>query len=125
MVSGTIKENLENICNELYEMRFNMKTGLASQKKLSASAVDFPRVNESYTGRRQQYVYGTILDNITKVKGIIKFDLHAEPETGKTKLEVGGNVKGIYDLGPGSFGSEALFLSLACLALLLKKMMAT
>lgn len=34
-----------------YEMRFNMKTGVASQKKLSASAVDFPRVNESYTGR--------------------------------------------------------------------------
>ena len=34
-----------------YEMRFNMKTGLASQRKLSESAVDFPRVNESYTGR--------------------------------------------------------------------------
>ena len=34
-----------------YEMRFNLKTGLASQKKLSESAVDFPRVNESYTGR--------------------------------------------------------------------------
>ena len=34
-----------------YEMRFNMKTGLASQKKLSTSAVEFPRVNESYTGR--------------------------------------------------------------------------
>ena len=32
-------------------MRFNMKTGVASQKKLSESAVDFPRVNESYTGR--------------------------------------------------------------------------
>jgi len=32
-------------------MRFNMKTGMASQKKLSAPAVDFPRVNESYTGR--------------------------------------------------------------------------
>lgn len=32
-------------------MRFNMKTGEASQKKLSASTVDFPRVNESYTGR--------------------------------------------------------------------------
>lgn len=28
-----------------------MKTGVASQKKLSASAVDFPRVNENYTGR--------------------------------------------------------------------------
>lgn len=32
-------------------MRFNLKNGLASQKKLSAPAVDFPRVNESYTGR--------------------------------------------------------------------------
>ena len=32
-----------------------MKTDLALQKKLSASAVDFPRVNESYTGR---YVVG-------------------------------------------------------------------
>ncbi|KAE8038242.1 hypothetical protein FH972_010772 [Carpinus fangiana] len=52
MVSGTVKEKIENFGNELYEMRFNMKTGLASQKKLSASAVDFPRVNESYTGRK-------------------------------------------------------------------------
>ena len=32
-------------------MRFNMETGVASQKKLSEAAVDFPRVNESYTGR--------------------------------------------------------------------------
>ena len=60
--------------------------------------------------RRQRYVYGTILDSIAKVTGIIKFDLHAEPETGKTKLEVGGNVLGIYDLGPGRFGSEAVFV---------------
>ena len=37
--------------NFRYEMRFNLKTGLATQKKLSESAVDFPRVNESYTGR--------------------------------------------------------------------------
>ena len=34
-----------------YEMRFNMKTGSASQKKLSPSAVDFPRINECYTGK--------------------------------------------------------------------------
>ncbi|XP_075636747.1 carotenoid 9,10(9',10')-cleavage dioxygenase 1-like [Castanea sativa] len=49
MVNGVVKEKIENFTNELYEMRFNMKTGLASLKKLSASAVDFPRVNESYT----------------------------------------------------------------------------
>lgn len=44
------------------------------------------------------------------VTGIIKFDLHAEPQTGKTKLEVGGNVLGIFDLGPERFGSEAVFV---------------
>ncbi|XP_020104799.1 carotenoid 9,10(9',10')-cleavage dioxygenase [Ananas comosus] len=110
MVNGAMKEQLENFKNELYEMRFNMKTGAASQKQLSVSAVDFPRINESYTGRKQQYVYGTILDNITKVKGIIKFDLHAEPEGGKNKLEVGGNVSGIFDLGPERYGSEAIFV---------------
>ncbi|XP_058072456.1 carotenoid 9,10(9',10')-cleavage dioxygenase-like [Magnolia sinica] len=111
MVSGPVKEKLKNFINELYEMRFNMKTGVASQKQLSASAVDFPRINESYTGRKQQFVYGTIfLDNITKVKGIIKFDLHAEPEVGKSKLEVGGNIPGIFELGAGRFGSEAIFV---------------
>ncbi|KAF3614342.1 hypothetical protein FXO37_35981 [Capsicum annuum] len=40
-----------------YEMRFNMKKGLASQKKLSESAVDFPRVNENYTGRYDYSAY--------------------------------------------------------------------
>ncbi|KAG9449437.1 hypothetical protein H6P81_009402 [Aristolochia fimbriata] len=110
MVNGDVKEKLENFKNELYEMRFNMKTGAASQKQLSVSAVDFPRVNESYTGRKQRFVYGTILDSITKVKGIIKFDLHAEPESGKSKLEVGGNVQGLFELGPGRYGSEAIYI---------------
>lgn len=110
MVSGTVKEHLENFGNELYEMRFNMKTGLASQKKLSAPSVDFPRINECYTGRKQRYVYGTILDRIAKVTGIVKFDLHAEPEEGKKKIVVGGNVAGVFDLGPGRFGSEAVFV---------------
>ncbi|VFQ75925.1 unnamed protein product [Cuscuta campestris] len=110
MVNGPVKKDLENFANELYEMRFNMKSCQASQKKLSASSVDFPRVNENYTGRKQRYVYGTILNNIAKVKGVIKFDLHAEPETMKTQLEVGGNVQGIFDLGPSKFGSEAVFV---------------
>lgn len=110
MVSGAVKERLENFLNQLYEMRFNMKTGLASQRQLSASAVDFPRINENYIGRRQRYVYGTILDSIAKVQGIVKFDLHAEPDASKTRLEVGGTVEGIFDLGPGRFGSEAIFV---------------
>ncbi|PON74212.1 Carotenoid cleavage dioxygenase [Parasponia andersonii] len=110
MVNGAMKEKLEHFPNELYEMRFNLKTGLASQRKLSASAVEFPRVNESYTGRKQRYVYGTRLDGLPRITGIVKFDLQAEPESGKTCLEVGGNVQGLYELGPGRFGSEAVFV---------------
>ncbi|KAH0912712.1 hypothetical protein HID58_036033 [Brassica napus] len=52
MVSGNVEEILESFSNELYEMRFNMKTGSASQKKLSASSNYFPRINECYTGKK-------------------------------------------------------------------------
>ncbi|XP_031273702.1 carotenoid 9,10(9',10')-cleavage dioxygenase 1-like [Pistacia vera] len=110
MLNGPVKEKNEKVTIELYEMRFNMKTGAASQKKLSAPSVDLPRINERYCGRKQRYAYGAILDNIIKITGIIKFDLRAEPEAEKAKLEVGGNVKGIFDLGPGRFGSEAVFV---------------
>ncbi|KAJ8573572.1 hypothetical protein K7X08_010083 [Anisodus acutangulus] len=68
MVNGGVKEKLENFCNELYEMRFNMKSGAASQRKLSESAVDFPRINENYSGRKQRYVYGTTLNSFAKCR---------------------------------------------------------
>ncbi|CAF2113933.1 unnamed protein product [Brassica napus] len=112
MVSGNVEEILESFSNELYEMRFNMKTGSASQKKLSASSNYFPRINEWYTGKKNRYVYGygTVLDGIPRVKGIIKFDLHAEAETGKTKLRVGGNIKGIYEMGQGTYGPDAIYV---------------
>ncbi|PHU17880.1 Carotenoid 9,10(9',10')-cleavage dioxygenase 1 [Capsicum chinense] len=45
------EQQRDGFINELYEKWFNMKNGLASQKKLSESTVDFPRVNENYTGR--------------------------------------------------------------------------
>ncbi|PHU10751.1 Carotenoid 9,10(9',10')-cleavage dioxygenase 1 [Capsicum chinense] len=37
--------------------------------------------------------------------------IQAEPETEKSQLEVGGNIHGIFDLGPGSFSLEAVFVS--------------
>ncbi|XP_075640376.1 uncharacterized protein LOC142612141 [Castanea sativa] len=69
MVNGVVKEKIENFTNELYEMRFNMKTGLASLKKLSASAVDFPRVNESYTGSGEDKasVFKEVLPHASKL----------------------------------------------------------
>lgn len=36
--------------------------------------------------------------------------MHAEPDHGKEKLEVGGNVQGLYELGRGKFGSEAVYI---------------
>ncbi|XP_031375049.1 carotenoid 9,10(9',10')-cleavage dioxygenase 1-like [Punica granatum] len=110
MLNNSINEKVKHYQTELYEMRFNMKTGLASQKKLSESAVEFPRINETYTGRKQRYVYGTVIDSIAKITRIVKFDLHAEPVEGKDKIEVGGNVKGIFKLGEGRFSSEAVFV---------------
>eukprot|EP00249_Psilotum_nudum_P015146 c25188_g1_i1 orf=415-2046(-) len=111
LVAGPVKENIQNYQNELYELRFDLKTGLASQKQLSVSAVDFPRINEKYLGRRQQFVYGTILEETTKVKGVAKFDLWAEPKLeGKQEIEIGGNVKGVFFFGPGKYGSEAIFV---------------
>lgn len=50
------------------------------------------------------------MDSIVKVTAIVKFVLHAEPDIRKTKLEVGGNVHGIFELGAGRFGSEAIFV---------------
>ncbi|KAK1352246.1 hypothetical protein POM88_053510 [Heracleum sosnowskyi] len=59
---------------------------------------------------KQRYVYGSIMDSIVKVTAIVKFDLRAEPDIRKTKLEVGGNVHGIFELGAGRFGSEPIFV---------------
>ena len=55
-------------------------------------------------------MYGTRFDNLARITGIVKFDLNSEPESGQTCLEVGGNIQGIYDLGLGRFGSEAIFV---------------
>ncbi|GAB2244326.1 hypothetical protein Droror1_Dr00024454 [Drosera rotundifolia] len=59
LTSGAMKEKPENNHPELYEMRFNTETGLASQRKLSAPAVEFPHINQQYTGRKS---YVNVID---------------------------------------------------------------
>lgn len=108
VLDGVIEGKLNNFKCELYEMRFNMKNGTASQEQLSVSTVDFPQINKFYTGRKQRYVYCSVGN--TKIKGIIKFDLHKVCDAGKEKLEVGGNIQGIFEFGPGRYGSEAIFV---------------
>ncbi|XP_020574563.1 carotenoid 9,10(9',10')-cleavage dioxygenase-like [Phalaenopsis equestris] len=107
--NGAPRDQTESAESRLYLMRFNMKTGAATQKQLSAPNIEFPRINESFTGRKQRYVYSTILDN-KYIKGIIKFDLLTEPVICQSQLEVGGNVAAIFEFGAGRFGSEAIFV---------------
>ena len=61
--------------------------------------------------RKQRFVYAVRFVTETKITGVVKFDLSIEPKDDeKMKLDVGGNVAGIFDLGPGRFGSEAVFV---------------
>ncbi|RZC72707.1 hypothetical protein C5167_048175, partial [Papaver somniferum] len=89
--------------SQLYELRFNMKNGLASQKKRSLSYVEFPRVNENYIGRKQRFVYTTI---IGKQAGIIMFDLHAEPLLGRQNFEFCGDTVFVSREVPGGTSEE-------------------
>nr|POE91957.1 carotenoid 9,10(9',10')-cleavage dioxygenase 1 [Quercus suber] len=92
-LNGIVKEELKILSSELYEMRFNMKTGLASQKKLSKSVVEFPRVNESYTGRRQRFgseaIFVPRVPGMTSEEddGYLIFFVHDE-NTGKSSVNV-------------------------------------
>jgi carotenoid cleavage dioxygenase-like enzyme len=48
--------------------------------------------------------------NATHLSGIVKYDLTKEPELGKEKLKVGGNVAGVYWHGDQCWGSEPVFV---------------
>ncbi|KAL3682185.1 hypothetical protein R1sor_000207 [Riccia sorocarpa] len=100
----------KKFANDLWEYRLNLKTGEAKEKKLGEFRSDFPRINEEYVGRKNRYVYNCIFDDATHISAIAKYDLTREPELGKEKLELGGNVVGIVWHGKGRYGSEAVFV---------------
>ncbi|KAH8953584.1 hypothetical protein BDL97_08G035300 [Sphagnum fallax] len=94
----------------LYEFRMNMKTGKVTQKQLSTLTTEFPEINDKYTGRKQRYVYGSIMDDMLKIVGVAKYDLSLELELGTRDLKIGGNIKGLFLHGDGRQGSEPIFV---------------
>ncbi|GAB2242591.1 hypothetical protein Droror1_Dr00019366 [Drosera rotundifolia] len=54
-----------------YEMRVNMKTGLASQRKLSAPAVEFPHINQQYTDSHKVSSLSARVDSLNVEAGRI------------------------------------------------------
>ncbi|KAL0653387.1 hypothetical protein Bca4012_096078 [Brassica carinata] len=101
---------LPPIWSELEEQASLVLQGSSSHRMLFSAYVWFDQKKKKKKKKRYVYGYGTVLDGIPRVKGIIKFDLHAEAETGKTKLRVGGNIKGIYEMGQGTYGSDAIYV---------------
>ncbi|CAI5495692.1 unnamed protein product, partial [Closterium sp. Naga37s-1] len=94
----------------LYEFRFNMSTGKASQRQLTTFGCDFPRIHDGYMGRKQRYVYCASFEGITRICGIAKIDLQSAPDLDAPYYTVGGCVSGFFDHGPGRFGSEPVFV---------------
>ncbi|CAI6011693.1 unnamed protein product [Closterium sp. NIES-65] len=100
----------EDKAARLYEFRFNMATGKASQRQLTTFGCDFPRIHDGYMGRKQRYVYCASFEGITRICGIAKIDLQSAPDLSAPYYTVGGCVSGFFDHGPGRFGSEPVFV---------------
>ncbi|CAI5494865.1 unnamed protein product [Closterium sp. Naga37s-1] len=100
----------EDKAARLYEFRFNMATGEASQRQLTTFGCDFPRIHDSYMGRKQRYVYCASFEGITRICGIAKIDLQSPPDLSAPYYTVAGCVSGFFNHGTGRFGSEPVFV---------------
>ncbi|CAN5968874.1 unnamed protein product [Sphagnum jensenii] len=96
---------------QLYEFRINLKTNEVTQKQLSLLAIECPKINEEYTGRKQQYVYASIYDDkLDKFTGVVKYDLSLQPEINPKDSKVEGNIQRVFYHGDRRWGSEATFV---------------
>lgn len=84
----------------LYRWRINLATGVVKQEPLDDTAVEFPRVNDNFTGRPTRYIYAsqqaTYMRPRLLLDGLVKYDL----ETGNTQ---------VHKLGRGRFGGDSAF----------------
>ena len=58
----------------LYQWRFNLKTGRATERPLDDISTEFPRVNEALTGKQTRFGYCGRADGVM-FDGLIKYDL--------------------------------------------------
>ncbi|GAA0158513.1 oxygenase [Lithospermum erythrorhizon] len=91
-------ENVEITLPTLYKFTFNMKTGESSHQQLLETFCDFPKINESYMGRKTRFVYTSEANEESKLISTVKTDLQWNTQI---KLE----------LGPNKYGSEVVFVS--------------
>ncbi|CAM6125579.1 unnamed protein product [Calypogeia fissa] len=103
------KDRCDAFINQLWEFRFNVKTGAASERQLGVLKSDFPRINDEHIGRKSRYVYTALFQDATHILGVVKYDLTKEPNL-DSKESVGGNVVGLYLHGKERYGSEPVYV---------------
>ena len=86
----------------LHEWCFDLTSGAVRESQISPIPCEFPRINETYTGRKMRYGYaGKVFPgSIPLFNGVIKFDLaegtaHAQPQ--------------IHQLGESRYCGEPVF----------------
>ncbi|GAA0153014.1 oxygenase [Lithospermum erythrorhizon] len=86
---------------QLFKLTFNMKTGKCNKVQLSTTYSDYPKVNESYIGRKLRYVYTSKFDQLAKIPSIVKLDLGI---AGAKPQEIQ------FDFLGNKYGSEVVFV---------------
>ena len=86
----------------LYEWRFNMKTGEVRERDVDEHNTEFPMINHDWLGRTNRYAYHQHipLEIPATFHSIVKYDLAAGTQVS-------------WDYGEGVFGSESPFCSVA------------
>jgi carotenoid cleavage dioxygenase len=68
----TMKQEIsEKLFSRLYEWRLNLETKTISGKYLTGTewSLEFPMINNYYTGVRHNYAYAQIVDSLTRSGG--------------------------------------------------------
>lgn len=98
LVTDNSERDPEEDIPRLYCWRFNLSTGNVSEEVLDDTVSEFPRINENFLGRKNNYGYaGTIAPtDLPLFDGLIKYDF----QNGKSE---------IYNYGSGRYGGEPVF----------------
>ncbi|KAD2015374.1 hypothetical protein E3N88_42023 [Mikania micrantha] len=86
----------ESFFSQAYEWRLNMKTGEVKERFLTGKSysMDFPMINENFTGLRNKYGYAQIVDldasslsGMPKYRGLVKLHLGDNKQQDYVKME--------------------------------------
>jgi carotenoid cleavage dioxygenase-like enzyme len=82
----------------LHRWTFNLTTGAVHEEQLDETPGEFPRVNENWVGRKNQFGYVGKMANspVPLFEGVIKYDFN----NGKSQT---------YEFGQGRYGGETVF----------------